>query len=287
MTNDVVTYTSNMGFVVNLNQPTVTNGLICDVIDLRPFEFSIDKGATVAGDKDFTLTVIARSKLWANTAINRIMADAHDNKYGVLKVNNWYLRCRCLGVDSIDTESYTGDGLFKFVLKFQAPNMLWANKTYYKYNGSTNKFYARNSAGTGWSTSGTSIITISENDGGQYAVSMTCKSPFDTGDIGTINGNFSFDAVDIDLAGNEFASEQYKINFTEALSIDDDFLFKSIKYISGALSGYSAIDSVPDDSDWFAVHPYAAQFKVRNLQGTVSGNLFFTIHRLRGMPEWD
>ena len=287
MTNDIVTYTNHLGLMVELNKPSVSNMPICDVVDLRPFMFQTDKGGTIAGTKDFDLTIISRSYIWANTVVNRLTADAHSSKFGVLRVNNWYLRCRCLGITNIDTESReTGsEGVYKFTAKFEAPNLLWADVRWYKYNSSTSKFYARNSTDTGWSATGASIIDIYDYDGAQYAVSMTCRDPYST-DVGTVNGNFSFDAIDLDVNDNEFASETYKINFTSAQSIKSDFLSKTLIYIAGAANGYSAMDSVPDDSDWFAAHPYAARFKIRNLQGTVTNSIYFAVHRLRGMPEW-
>lgn len=286
MTKDVVTYTNHLGFTIDLNDPNTEGRLLCDVIDLRPFTYTTDKGGTVAGSKEFELTVISRSTIYANLAIDYLMSDAYESKYGILRVNNWYLRCRALAVNSVDTEANVNNGLYKFIVKFEAPSMLWANKTYYKYNVTNNRFYARNSSNTGWDTYGMQRVAIQDVGGRANAVSMSCISPFygDTG--GQIKGNFSFDFRDLNDAGTQIGIETYKINFDDYTAIKSDFLTKQIVYASGASQGESVIGSVPDDSNWFACHPYSALSYLENIQGTVSGNIYFIVHKLRGMPEW-
>ena len=289
MTKDIVTYTNHLGFTIGLNNPEITDALLCDVVDLRPFNYQTDKGGTTTGSKEFELTVIARSRNYANFAIDYLTADAYESKYGTLRVNDWYLRCRCLGVNSIDTENGTDnplEGLYKFVLKFEAPSMLWANKTYYMYNGSTNLFYPRKSDDSGWDSTGVTRISVVNIGGGAYAVSMSWISPYQGDTSGQIKDDFAFDFKDLNNAGTQIGKVTYKINLNDYYAIRSDFLTKRIEYAAGAMAGMSAIDSVPDDSDWFAAHPYSALSYLENIQGTVSGNLYFTIHRLRGMPEW-
>lgn len=273
-----VTYKNSNGDVHTLNSTFVK----CNVREIRPYTYSRDEGAFSYGDKEFEMTIIVSR--WADAAdalIDIMMHDAANDTYGHLSVNNWEIRCKCLGVTLIDTQ-FEGiplhHSVYKYVARFYAPKGYWIKRYYWRYHGPSNTWSQRRitSGITSWIDAGTWAYATER---GQYALEFSPN--YNGGTSGTMNGSIVFEAYPSEVDNEK---NYYKINLSSAAKVKSNFEEK-IAFDADTLD--QLLSDIPDDSDWFKILNSDSTWRVKFVSGTISGYIYLTMLEIRGMPRWN
>lgn len=122
MGRDYITYTTANNLVISFNQ---AGRMQCNTRELKSFAYNASGGIVSAGEKTFNMTIVCTEYgNETNSYLSWLLSDV-DNDYGELSMNGWTLKCKCIGVASVEAEY---NGAVKYVATFYAPKMLWYKK---------------------------------------------------------------------------------------------------------------------------------------------------------------
>lgn len=247
MARDTAIYTNTLGSVVRFSTTYTVRG---NSREVKPFAYTATGGSVTAGEKNFSMTVIAVGLNNANDVCNRLLADTNATGYGVLSVNDWKLDCKCIGISNIDADY---DGVVRIVANFYARNMLWY-KNSEEYSPS----------GRGWSNAQRLIINYN------FAVNVNLSSRASGENLKyRISKSSSNTVQQIDGSFSSLSPSTFVTNYHDKTVVSSGLAYP-INYLS-------------DTSDVFRIYPPGTYYFCLD---TGFNTAKWTITYLRGMPEW-
>lgn len=119
---DTISYTNPNGQTVDLRSSTIRSNPKA----AKAFSYASENNSFYSSSKEFALNLVLVGNSVANDAIVKLTYGANKNAYGVLTVNGWNLRCKCIGVSSVVEDEW---GVVSLVANFFAPDSRWYKKS--------------------------------------------------------------------------------------------------------------------------------------------------------------
>ena len=252
MGRDRIIYTTANNLAISFNQ---AGRMQCNTRELKSFAYNASGGVVSAGEKTFNMTIVCTEyENETNSYLSWLLSDV-DNDYGTLTMNGWTLKCKCIGVASVDAEY---NGVVKYVATFYAPKMLW----YKKGDWIT-------MSGTG-SASATQLYVTDSS----FALDIEWSYQH-------TSENFKCQLYDY----TEF-DQGTPIQVIEGATKNKTLTTLSVDYLQKTVTSPSytnPIELLTDSSDVFRVYPPSLYYLV--LRTGFWGGKVRPVY-LRGMPEW-
>ena len=95
--------------------------------EVKSFLYELKNGYGKITEKEFDILTVVLGRKNADSLIDLLDVDANSNRYGKLYIGDWYIRCKYMGVSSVERE--TADKV-KLTLKFYAPQFVFTKERF-------------------------------------------------------------------------------------------------------------------------------------------------------------
>lgn len=269
---DEIKYINSDGKIAMLNQSPI----FLNFKEAKVFNYNITNNIYYNTGKNFTLSFLIIGRKEADNFIDILQIDVTNNKFGKLYINNWYLKCRYIGINSISAETLN---IVKMDISFYCDDFLWSRESEYIL------------------TPQRDFTPISELNSGDNFLDMNFDFDYDY-----VHTDFSFsyikntqpenatlkitvdatdeDGVNIQIFNDNFFNNyifNHSIQSGQKLVIDGET--QKVTY-----NGVDAFSNVPEESDVFCKLPQG-YFSVS--WGDGNYNIYITVIERRTAPLWN